>query len=88
MGEHLDREPGDDADLLDPEAAVAAVTGAADALDAWHRSGRVGPRPPGRLRPHRPEKLPVWTRAWAVPVYRIVYDPDGRSLRDRLHRRW
>jgi phosphatidylserine/phosphatidylglycerophosphate/cardiolipin synthase-like enzyme len=88
MGEHLDREPGDDADLLDPEAAVAAVTGAADALDAWHRSGRVGPRPPGRLRPHRPEKLPVWTRAWAVPVYRIVYDPDGRSLCDRLYRRW
>jgi hypothetical protein len=28
------------------------------------------------------------TRAWAVPTYRVVYDPDGRSLKDRLHRRW
>jgi phosphatidylserine/phosphatidylglycerophosphate/cardiolipin synthase-like enzyme len=88
MREHLDRGPDDDADLLDPDGAVAAVTAAADGLDAWHSSGRVGPRPPGRLRPHRPEKLPVWTRAWAVPIYRVVYDPDGRSLRDRLHRRW
>ena len=53
---------------------------AADALDAWHAGGRVGPRPPGRLRPHQPEKLPLWTRLWAVPAYRLVYDPDGRSV--------
>ena len=24
----------------------------------WHRGGRSGPRPPGRLRPHDPERLP------------------------------
>ncbi len=88
LREHLDREPDDDADLLDPDAAVAAVTAAADGLEAWHRGGRVGPRPPGRLRPHRPRKLPLWTRAWAVPTYRVVYDPDGRSVRDRLRGRW
>ena len=88
LREHLDREPDDDADLLDPDSTVTALRAAAEGLDAWHRAGRVGPRPPGRLRPHRPEKLPPWTRAWAVPVYRIVYDPDGRSVRDRLRRRW
>ena len=24
------------------------------------------------------------TRLWAVPVYRAIYDPDGRSYRDRF----
>jgi len=88
LREHLDRDEGDDADLLDPDDVVRTVRAAADALDAWHAGGRVGPRPPGRLRPHRPEKIPLWTRLWAVPAYRIVYDPDGRSVRDRLRRRW
>jgi phosphatidylserine/phosphatidylglycerophosphate/cardiolipin synthase-like enzyme len=88
LREHLDRAEGDDSDLVDRIGTVAAVTSAAEALEAWYRNGRVGPRPPGRLRPHRPEKLPVWTRAWAVPAYRVVYDRDGRSVRDRLNRRW
>ena len=88
MREHLDRAEGDDDDLLDPDDAVTAVRAAADALDAWHADGRVGPRPRGRLRPHRPEKLGLATRVWAVPAYRIVYDPDGRSVHDRLRRRW
>ena len=88
MREHLDRPPGDDADLVDPSGAVRAMDAAADALDAWHRAGRAGPRPPGRLRHHRPERMPWHTRLWAVPVYRLVYDPDGRSWRDRAHRRW
>ena len=88
LREHLDRADGDDADLLDPDDAVRAVTAAADALDAWHTGGRVGPRPPGRLRPHRPEKLRPWTWVWALPAYRLVYDPDGRSVRDRLRNRW
>jgi phosphatidylserine/phosphatidylglycerophosphate/cardiolipin synthase-like enzyme len=88
MREHLDRAPGDDADLIDPDDAVRAVEAAAQALDGWHRDGRVGPRPPGRLRPHRPEELPRRTRLWAVPIYRTVYDPDGRPWRDRLRNRW
>lgn len=88
LREHLDRVDGDDDDLLDPDDVVRAVTTAADALDAWHDGGRVGPRPPGRLRPHRPEKLPLHTRVWALPAYRMVYDPDGRPVRERLRGRW
>jgi phosphatidylserine/phosphatidylglycerophosphate/cardiolipin synthase-like enzyme len=88
MREHLDRAPGDDDDLVDPDSAVRAVDAAADALDTWHRGGRVGPRPPGRLRRHEPERLPLRTKLWAVPVYRLVYDPDGRPWRYRLRNRW
>jgi phosphatidylserine/phosphatidylglycerophosphate/cardiolipin synthase-like enzyme len=86
--EHLDR-PTDgsaDDDLLDPDRFVAALRASADALEAWHAGGRRGPRPPGRLRPHSAEKLPLRTRLWATPVYRLLDDPDGRPLRLRLKR--
>ncbi|NED55601.1 phospholipase, partial [Micromonospora aurantiaca] len=63
-------------------------TGPADELDRWHAGGRAGPRPPGRLRPHRPERLPWRTRLWALPAYRLVYDPDGRPLRARRAGTW
>jgi phosphatidylserine/phosphatidylglycerophosphate/cardiolipin synthase-like enzyme len=84
--EHLDRraDGSEDDDLLDPDRFVAAVTASAKALDAWHDGGRRGPRPPGRLRPHRPERLSRATRLWATPVYRLLDDPDGRPLRLRL----
>jgi phosphatidylserine/phosphatidylglycerophosphate/cardiolipin synthase-like enzyme len=88
LREHLDRAPGEDADLVDPDDAVRAVTAAADALGDWHRDGRRGPRPAGRLRHHEPESLPLRTRLWAEPVYRLLYDPDGRGLRDRYRGRW
>jgi len=88
MREHLNRAPGDDADLLDPHDAVAAMEIAATALDRWHRGGRVGPRPPGQLRTHDPERMPRVTRLWATPLYRVIYDPDGRSLPDRWRGRW
>ena len=88
LREHLDRAAGADIDLVDPTDALRTVEAAADALDEWHRTGRVGPRPPGRLRHHKPERMPWHTKLWAVPVYRLVYDPDGRSLRDRLRHRW
>jgi phosphatidylserine/phosphatidylglycerophosphate/cardiolipin synthase-like enzyme len=90
LREHLDlaADGGDDAQLVDPASAVAAVSASAKALQDWHDGGRTGPRPPGRLRPHRPERLGVLTRAWAEPVYRTVYDPDGRNYRDRLRRYW
>jgi phosphatidylserine/phosphatidylglycerophosphate/cardiolipin synthase-like enzyme len=88
MREHLDRDPGDDADLIDPDDAVRALRAAADALDRWHSGGRTGARPAGRLRPHRPETLRWHTKLWAVPLYRVVYDPDGRPWRMRLRRRW
>lgn len=91
MREHLDRsadDRGDDADLLAPDDAVAALDAAADALDAWYDGGCVGPRPPGRLRHHRPESVPLATRIWAVPAYRLVYDPDGRPWAARRRGEW
>jgi phosphatidylserine/phosphatidylglycerophosphate/cardiolipin synthase-like enzyme len=90
LREHLDRAPdgSQDGDLLDPVAAVGAVTAAADALDAWHAGGRHGPRPPGRLRHHRQVELSAFTRTWAGPLYRLLYDPDGRPQRLRRAGRW
>ncbi|TQM14270.1 phospholipase D family protein [Pseudonocardia kunmingensis] len=88
LREHLDRDPGDDADLVEADGAVRAVEAAADALDAWHDAGRTGPRPAGRLRRHRPERMSKLTRSWAVPAYRMLYDPDGRPWRDRFRHRW
>ncbi|SFP15901.1 Phosphatidylserine/phosphatidylglycerophosphate/cardiolipin synthase [Geodermatophilus dictyosporus] len=84
--EHTDRaaDGSEDGDLVDPAAFVATLEAAADELDAWHDGGRRGPRPRGRLRHHRPEKLSRVTRLWATPVYRLVEDPDGRPLRLRL----
>lgn len=86
--EHLDLDPdGAEDDLvLDPERFVATLDARAAALAEWHDGGRQGPRPPGRLRPHRPEKLSRLTRLWATPVYRLLVDPDGRPLRLRLRK--
>jgi phosphatidylserine/phosphatidylglycerophosphate/cardiolipin synthase-like enzyme len=76
--EHLDRAEGDDADLLDPAAAFEAFARTAEGLEQWHAGGRQGPRPPGRVRPYRQDRIPRRTLAWANPLYRTVYDPDGR----------
>jgi phosphatidylserine/phosphatidylglycerophosphate/cardiolipin synthase-like enzyme len=76
--EHLDRATGDDSDLAGPTAFVAAMDSAAGALVAWHEAGRTGPRPAGRLRPHRTTSLSRLTRLWATPIYRVFYDPDAR----------
>ena len=86
--EHLDLPAdgsGDDA-LLDPDRFLEAILSSAEALEKWHEGGRVGPRPPGRLRRHRAEKLPLVTRLWATPIYRLLDDPDGRPLRLRLRK--
>ena len=88
MREHL--AIADDGLLLDPDTAAETVRRSAAALEAWHAGGRVGPRPPGRLRPQRvkgpgartPARLP-WLTA---PAYRTFLDPDGRSLGMRLRR--
>jgi len=76
--EHLDRSPGDDADLVDPQAMAAAFAGSAHALQRWYADGQPGPRPPGRLRPHAAPRLSRRTQAWATPLYKAIYDPDGR----------
>jgi phosphatidylserine/phosphatidylglycerophosphate/cardiolipin synthase-like enzyme len=83
--EHLDRADGDDADLLDPASAFEQFAMSARRLQDWYDGGRRGPRPPGRLRPYRLEPLSRRTMLWAKPLYRTVYDPDGRprSMRRR-----
>ncbi len=75
MREHLATER--DEGLLDPDEAFSAFARSAAALEAWHRGGRVGERPAGRLRPHRLRELHPW-EIWAAPLYRMVLDPDGR----------
>ncbi|MGI8879159.1 MAG: phospholipase D family protein [Jatrophihabitans sp.] len=85
--EHLDRADDDDADLIDPVEGFAAFAESAARLQRWYDSDRSQPRPPGRVRAYAAPQLNRRTRAWATPLYRIVYDPDGRprSLR-RAHR--
>jgi phosphatidylserine/phosphatidylglycerophosphate/cardiolipin synthase-like enzyme len=85
--EHLGR-PGDDPDLVDPVRAFDAWREAAAALDAWYAGGRRGPRPPGRVRPHRPTRVRWWAAWWATPAYRLAVDPDGRPRRLRRSRRF
>jgi phosphatidylserine/phosphatidylglycerophosphate/cardiolipin synthase-like enzyme len=81
--EHLDRPDGDDEDLEDPNSFFASFATAAAHLDAWHAAGRRGQRPPGRLRVYPVPGLSALARAWSTPLYRAIYDPDGRprSLR-------
>ena len=80
--EHLGL-PQDAPELLDPEAAWDLWRTTAEELDAWHAGGRRGPRPRGQVRRHRPDPVSRWQRLWAEPLYRTVFDPDGRprSLR-------
>lgn len=75
-------------DLTDPAEFFATFREAARDLELWHRGGRKGPRPPGRVRPFRQQPLDRRTRLWADPVYRVVFDPDGRPWRMRRARRF
>jgi len=81
--EHLGRQPADDGDLVDPEEFCRAMAATADRLDEWHTNGCQGERPPGQLRRHRDAQLGRGTRLLARPLYRLVYDPDGRPWRLR-----
>jgi len=81
--EHLGRVDGDDDGLIEPDSFVTAMAIAAADLDGWHAGGRVGPRPRGQLRTHRPAHVGWSTRVWATPLYRLLYDPDGRPWRSR-----
>jgi phosphatidylserine/phosphatidylglycerophosphate/cardiolipin synthase-like enzyme len=83
--EHLER-PGSVDDLVDPLEAYAAFADSAARLQSWYDGGCRGARPPGRLRPLHDAALAPFTRAWATPLYHLVYDPDGRPVRMRLRR--
>ena len=78
--EHLGRDAlaGPDDDLVEPAAGFATLARSAHALEDWYGGGCRGTRPPGRLRPHRPDRVAQWTRVVADPFSRAVLDPDGR----------
>jgi len=84
--EHLDRADGDDADLIDPVSAFRAFADSAARLQSWHDEGRADGRPPGRLRPYATPTMTRLTRSWADPLYRRLYDPDGRTQKLRRAR--
>jgi phosphatidylserine/phosphatidylglycerophosphate/cardiolipin synthase-like enzyme len=73
----------DDPRLLDPVEGFELWRRSADALERWYAGGRRGPRPPGQARVHRPDPVGRFDRVWATPLYRLVFDPDGRPLRLR-----
>lgn len=81
--EHLDRVDSDDEDLQDSRTAFTAFATTAARLDEWHAGGKRGSRPAGRLRAYPAPQLSRLTRCWSTPLYRAVFDPDGRprSLR-------
>jgi phosphatidylserine/phosphatidylglycerophosphate/cardiolipin synthase-like enzyme len=81
--EHLQRDTGDDADLIKPQDLFHVYAQAADALDAWHGGDQTDPRPTGRLRRYRAPDLSRWTRMVAGPFYRLIADPDGRPRKLR-----
>jgi phosphatidylserine/phosphatidylglycerophosphate/cardiolipin synthase-like enzyme len=86
--EHLDRDGTDDSDLYDPTSCFAAFATSAARLDAWHADGRAGPRPAGRLRTRPIPELSRRVRVWSSPIYRVLYDPDGRPRRLRREGRF
>ena len=51
------------------------------------RAAGAGPGRPAGCGRTSAEKLPLFTRLWATPVYRLLDDPDGRPLRLRLQAR-
>ncbi|WP_168583552.1 phospholipase D family protein [Gephyromycinifex aptenodytis] len=79
--EHLDRN--DDAGLIDPATAFKAFRESAARLDAWHAAGRLGTRPPGRVRTYPLPEITPLEKAFGKVAYRFVEDPDGRPRRLR-----
>jgi phosphatidylserine/phosphatidylglycerophosphate/cardiolipin synthase-like enzyme len=76
--EHLGRDDTDDADLVDGVSAIEVLRRAAAELQAWSTNQTHAPRPPGRLREHRPEPVRGLAALWAQPIHRLLVDPDGR----------
>ncbi|WP_407343902.1 hypothetical protein [Pengzhenrongella phosphoraccumulans] len=86
--EHLDRDPIDVADLLEPlEAFEAFRRRQAGQLAARHDGGGPGERPPGRVLVHEPGSIGPFQCVWAEPVCRTIFDLDDRPWRDRLRGR-
>ena len=63
----------DDPQLLEP----------GDPLALWHERAES---PESRIKVHEVEPVGSLARAWATPMYRMIYDPDGRPFRLRRRR--
>ena len=85
--EHLGLDQ-DDTRLLDPSDGLALWRQTADAVDAWHTGGQVGPRPRGQVRRHEPDPVGAVNKVWALPAYANVFDPDGRPWHLRFGNRF
>jgi phosphatidylserine/phosphatidylglycerophosphate/cardiolipin synthase-like enzyme len=66
------------ADCVEPAGLFDAYAESAARLEAWHRGGRSGDRPPGRLRPIPLPSLSTASRLLARVPLEVVHDPDGR----------
>ncbi|MGA9872675.1 MAG: phospholipase D-like domain-containing protein [Rhodococcus sp. (in: high G+C Gram-positive bacteria)] len=86
--EHLNRDGGDDEDLIDPTSFFDAMKASADKLDAWHQAPSSSPRPAGRVRPHTIDVPPQWQQRLAAVAYRLFVDPDGRPMKMRFRRQF
>ncbi len=86
--EHLGRSPDEDADLRDLRRGPQVLAEQARRLERWHREGRVGARPVGRLRPHPLPELPRRRRLVLESFQRLVADPDGRCVSMRRRAAW
>ena len=80
--EHLGLDQNDP-QLRDPADGLELWNTTASALDLWHEAGHPAPRPIGRVRHHTPQPVLPIQRLWAVPINRLVMDPDGRPRRLR-----
>ncbi len=76
--EHLGRDDGDDADLVDGVSAIEVLHRAAAELQQWSDDRASRPRPPGRLREHRPVPVRGLAAVWAQSIHHLLVDPDGR----------
>jgi phosphatidylserine/phosphatidylglycerophosphate/cardiolipin synthase-like enzyme len=64
--------------LVDARDWFRTLRECAGALDAWHRAGEGGPRPPGHLRAHQIERAQARTHGPLRWVHAHLLDPDGR----------
>ena len=56
------------------------LVNATDALSLWRERAD---QPDSRIRVHEVEPVGSVARIWATPMYRMIYDPDGRPTRLR-----
>ncbi|MEO9322201.1 phospholipase D family protein [Nocardioides sp. C4-1] len=79
----VDAAPSLVADCDDGADMFTTFGEAADRLDAWHRGGRHGSRPPGHLRRLPRDPQHDLLRPAASLVLELVHNPDGRPRRMR-----